>query len=254
MRASRSTRASTPLLFPAMTPVRYSLLVLLFALVLPFAAPAQSASSQVGTLVYFEGSVEIKAENESWTEATIEQSLRASQMIRTGPQATAEIRWQNGTESTIGPQTTQKLGPLYKKVASRSGQGSEGLVDKFVELFQGQSESSSEVGGIRRAAVETEETPGPGEVYWKTFEEVSFADAQEQFQNENYAAATRAFHLFLQQHPEHTQAPKAKLGLGLSYLKLNNPEQARSTLSSLVSDHPDTPLAERAQQILDRLQ
>lgn len=238
-----------------MIPVRYSVLALLVSLVLSLPVHAQNgnATAEVGTLIYFEGSVEVKAAQGAWSAATIEQSLRANQLIRTGPTATAEIKWKNGTESTIGPQTTQKLGPLYKKVAAQAGSGSDGLVGKFVELFQGESESSSDVGGIRRASVELEETPGPGEVYWKTFEEVSFAEAQEQFQQENYGTAARKFHLFLQQHPEHTQAPKAKLGMGLSYLKLNNPQQARSALESLVSDHPDDPLAERAKQILDRM-
>jgi hypothetical protein len=237
--------------------IRRPLLVLLLSLCLPLGARAQagdSSSATVGTLVYFEGSVEVKAAPDgAWTSGTIEQPLRGGQSIRTGPTATAEIKWKNGTKSTLGPQTTQPVGPLYKKIASQSGDGTDGLVGKFVELFQGTSESSNDVGGIRRAAVELEETPGPGEVYWKTFEEVSFAEAQAQFRQENYAAAARKFHLFLQQHPEHTQAPKAQLGMGLSYLKLNNPGQARTAFESLVADHPDDPLAERARQILDRL-
>lgn len=240
-----------------MVSVRRSLLVLVLSLLLPLSATAQSggdgsSTAEVGTLIYFEGSVEIKGAEGVWSSATIEQTLQANQTLRTGPTATAEIKWKNGTESTIGPQTTQKIGPLYKDIASQSG-GSDGVVGKFVELFQGESESSGDVGGIRRAAVEMDETPGPGEVYWKTFEEVSFAEAQKQFRQENYATAARKFHLFLQQHPDHTQAPKAKLGIGLSYLKLNNPSQARTALESLVSDHPDDPLAERAKQILDRM-
>ena len=238
--------------------IRRSLLAVLVSLTLPLLGHAQSdtdgsSGTKVGKLVYFEGSVEVKASQGSWSKATIEQPLRASEVIRTGPTATAEVKWQNGTKSTIGPQTTQKIGPLYKKVAAQSGQNSDGLVGKFVELFQGKDDSNGDVGGIRRAAVELDKTPGPGELYWKTFEEVSFADAQQQFQNKDYAKAARNFHLFLQQHPDHTQAPKAKLGMGLSYLKLNNPQQARTALESLVSAHPDDPLAERAQQVLDRL-
>lgn len=235
-----------------MTVFRHSCLLLLFAF-LPFVAHAQNdtnAAAEVGTLVYFEGSVEVNA-GDSWSAATIEQPLRGDQALRTGPEATAEIKWKNGSTTTIGPQTTQNLGPLYEEVASQSGQDGESLVGKFVELFQGESESSGEVGGVRRASVETEEAPGPGEVYWKTLEEVSFAEAQQEFQEENYAKATQKFHLFLQQNPNHTQAPKAKLGMGLSYLKLNNPQQARSALEALVSDHPEDPLADRARQILD---
>lgn len=239
-----------------MTPVRRSLLLLLLACALPLATVAQndtsgSSNAAVGTLVYFEGSVEVKGGG-TWSSATIEQSLRRGQSLRTGPTASAEIKWQNGTTSTIGPQTTQKVGPLYDKIASAASGDGGGVVDDFVELFEGESSSSSDVGGIRRASVETD-TPGPGELYWKTFEEVSFADAQTLFQDENYAKAARTFHLFLQQHPGHTKAPKAKLGMGLCYLKLNNPTQARSAFEALVADHPDDPLADRARKMLDRL-
>lgn len=240
-----------------MLPVRRSLLALLLALSLPLLGHAQnsttgSSASTVGTLVYFEGSVEVKSPDGAWTAAKIEQTLRRNHQLRTGPTATAEIKWQNGAKSTIGPQTTQKLGPFYDEIESQSGESSDGIVGKFVELFQGQGTSSDDVGGIRRASVETD-TPGPGELYWKTFEEVSFDEAQQQFQNGNYATATRQFHLFVQQNPDHAKVPKAKLGMGLCYLKLNNPDQARSALTSLVSDHPDDPLAERARQILGRL-
>lgn len=237
-----------------MISLRYSSLLLLFAL-LPFASHAQSGTApatEVGTLMYFEGSVDVKTDG-SWSAATIEQPLRSDHTLRTGPEATVEIKWKNGSETTIGPQTTQKLGPLYEKVTSQSGQGGDSMVGDFVELFQGEDESSDEVGGVRRASVKTEDTPGPGEVYWKTFDEVSFSDAQQQFQEGNYAKAIQNFHLFLQQNPGHTQAPKAKLGMGLSYLKLNNPQQARTALETLVSDHPNDPLAERARQLLDEM-
>jgi len=122
-----------------------------------------------------------------------------------------------------------------------------------MDLFQGQETSSGDVGGIRRASVEMDAHSGPGELYWKTFEKVSFSEAQEQFQKGNYSRAARKFHLFLQQNPDDPKAPKAKLGMGLSYLKLNNPTQARSALKSLVSDHPDDPLSDRARKILDRM-
>lgn len=235
--------------------VRRSVIAILLPFVLPFLGYAQNgtSSAQIGTLVYFEGSVEIKSAEGSWAEATIEQALRRNQQLRTGPAASAEIKWQNGTKSTVGPQSTQKVGVLYDAVASGSGESDDGIVSKFVDLFEGQNTSSGDVGGIRRASVEMDAHSGPGELYWKTFEEVSFTDAQKQFQKQNYAVAARKFHLFLQQQPDHPSAPKAKLGMGLSYLKLNNPTQARSALQSLVSDHPEDPLTDRARKVLDRM-
>lgn len=236
--------------------VRWGLLALLIAVAFPVLTHAQddaSESTQVGTLVYFEGAVEVKSPEEVWAAATIDQPLHREQQIRTGPTARAEIKWQNGTKSTIGPQSTQTVGALYEHVDAHPGQRREGIVDKFVDLFQGQASSSDDVGGIRRAEAEVEPQSEPGGLYWKTFEEVSFDDAQQHVQQKDYAAAARAFHLFLQQNPDHPKAPNAKLGMGLSYLKLNNPVQARSALQSLVSDYPDDPLTDRARTILDRM-
>lgn len=242
-----------------MISVRSSILVFLFSLALSISSLAQSGSSdtstaKMGTLVYLEGSVEVKTDDDSWTAAQIEQPLRRTEMIRTGPGATVEIKWQNGTKSAIGPQSKQEIETLYDTVRSQSGQNSGGFVEEFVELFQRDDTSSeNDVGGIRRASVEMEDTPGQGELYWKTLEEVSFDDAQQAFKEQNYMMAARKFHLFVQQNPDHTMAAKAKLGMGVCYLKLNNPSQARSAFESVVSDHPDDPLSDRARKMLEQL-
>jgi hypothetical protein len=234
-----------------MIPVRSLLLALLVA-ALPLTAVGQPDAGSLGKLVYFEGSVDVKTSGGSWTPATIGQSLSPSDRLRTGAAATAEIEWKSGTKSTVGPESNQRVGPLFKQVASQSGETS-GMMERFEKLFQGEGTSDEDVGGIRRAAVETDEHSGPGELYWKTFEEVSFAEAQSMLKEKKYAQAARHFHLFLQQNPAHAMAPKAKLGLGLCYLRLNNPAQARSALTALVEEHPDTPLAERGRTLLDRL-
>lgn len=231
--------------------VRRCTLAVLIACALPLAGHAQETKT-VGEILYLEGSVEVRSSGNQWSSADIEQQLRRTQQVRTGSAASVEIKWQNGTKSTVGPQATKKLGPLYDQIVAQSGQESEGIVGKFMDLFQGSSSSSNDVGGIRRASAE-EDSPDPGALYWKTFEEVDFEDAQTQLREENYSDAVRKFHLFLQQHPGHTNAAKAKLGMGIGYLQLNNPVQARSALESLVADHPDDPLVDRARTLLDRL-
>jgi hypothetical protein len=138
-------------------------------------------------------------------------------------------------------------------VDAQPGQRREGIVDKFVDLFQGEAPSSDDVGGIRRAAAEMRPQSEPGGLYWKMFEAVSFDDARQHVQQKDCAVAARSFHLFLQQNLEPPKIPKAKLGLRLSYLKLNNPVQARTALQSLVPDPPDDPLTDRARTILDRM-
>ena len=137
---------------PIVVLLRRCLPVLILACAFPLAGQAQG--TDVGQILYLEGSVEVRAPNGLWSAARIDQQLRRNQQVRTGPAASVEIKWQNGTKSTVGPQTTTKVGPLYDDIISQSSQESEGIVGRFMDLFQGSSPSSNDVGGIRRASAE----------------------------------------------------------------------------------------------------
>ena len=236
--------------------LRFTLLTLLLSCIAAAPAVAQSQSNgqeRVGQLVYFEGSVDVKPPNGSWGAAEIEQPLQRNLTLRTGPRATAEISWQNGSKTTLGPGATQEIGALYEQTATQQTASTDGLVQQFMDLFREQTSEASEAGGVRRGPAEVPESPGPGELYWKTYATVSFNKAQNSYKLGNYATAVRQFHLFLQQNPSHTKAEMARFALGTSYLKLNNPTQAREAFQTLLDKHPDHPLADRAQTMLDRL-
>lgn len=212
----------------------------------------EQADSLLGRLVYYSGTVQVKTSETDWGGAQLEQAVRRTHTLRTGPKARAEIEWKNGTTTTVGPSSTQSVGRLYDAAREQS-KASKGLISEFMELFQGETSGDDDVGGIRRGEVETESHAGAGELYWKTVEPVAFADAQESFRQGDYATAVRQFHLFLQQNPDHPDADRARLGMGLSYLRLNNPTKARSAFRAIVSEHPDSPIADRARTLLEEL-
>jgi len=231
-------------------------LIALFVCIAVAPATAQSQNSgqeRVGQLVYFEGSVDVKPPNGSWGGAEIEQALQRNLTLRTGPRATAELSWQNGSKTTLGPSTTQKVGALYEQTATQKTASTDGLVQQFMDLFREQTGDASEVGGVRRGPAEVPESPGPGELYWQTYATVSFNKAQKSYELGNYATAVRQFHLFLQQSPSHSKVEMARFALGTCYLELNNPTQARTAFQTLLDKHPDHPLADRARTMLDRL-
>jgi len=200
--------------------------------------PAESAPEKaVGTLVYFEGAVEVAHSGQDWSMAQIDQFLRPTHTLRTGANASAEIQWSNGTSTVIGPESTQSVAALFKRTQKDMTSAEEtGVVQKFVDLFSGDRESTNDSGGIRRGQ--------PA---------VSFTEAAHTYQNEHYRKAVRKLHLFLEQNPLSPKAKKVRFALGHCYLKLNNPLQAEGEFKTLVQTYPDHPLADRARTILEKL-
>lgn len=197
----------------------------------------QLPGKAVGTLVYFEGSVEVAHSGQDWSAAKIDQFLRPTHTIRTGSNASAEIRWSDGTSTVLGPESTQSIAALSKRAQQEvnSSEG-KGVVQKFVDLFAEEGKRADDPGGIRRGQPS-----------------VSFTEAARTYQNEHYRKAVRKLHLFLEQNPLSPEAKKVRLALGHCYLELNNPLQAKAELEAIVQTYPDHEIADRAQTVLDVL-
>jgi len=197
----------------------------------------QLPEKAIGTLVYFEGAVEVAHSGTNWAAAKIDQHLRPTQKVRTGANASAEIQWGNGTSTVIGPESKQSIAALFERARKNAPSASDGgVVQKFVDLFAEDQEATSGTGGIRRGQPS-----------------VSFAEAARTYENAHYRKAVRKLHLYLEQNPLSPNAKKVRFALGHSYLKLNNPLQAEAEFEAIVQTYPDHPLADRARTILEEL-
>lgn len=191
----------------------------------------------VGTLVYFEGAVEVAHSGQDWSTATIDQYLRPTHTLRTGENASAEIRWSNGTSTVIGPESTQSIAALFKRAQKKLKPSEEdGVVQKFVDLFADSRNAEKGSGGIRRGRPS-----------------VSFVEAAHTYKNGHYRKAVRKLHLYLQQNPLSPKAKKIRFALGHCYLELNNPLQAETEFKTIVQTYPDHSIANRAEKILGQL-
>jgi len=223
-------------------------------------ARAQSSSTQaqgsdriVGTLVYFEGAVSVTGESTPWENAAIDDSLRASQKIRTSASGTAEIQWKTGQRTVLGPDVVQSVDSLFAASQKKASGASQSLLQGFRDLFTADAEGAeNEAGGVRRSDAKSD-LPATGDLYWKRYETVDYEDASKAYQDENYAEAAKKLHLFLQQNPEHSKTAKARFALGHAYVELNNPVQARKTFETLVQKNSDDPLADRARKVVEGL-
>jgi len=66
--------------------------------------------------------------------------------------------------------------------------------------------------------------------------------------------ARQAFVQGIQNWPDNRKVPDAKYKLGVVYDRLGEPEEARTYLDRVLTDHPGTPAARLASSYLDRLE
>jgi len=231
---------------------RLGFALMIFSITL--AAHAQNNEKEtLGTLIYFEGEVKV-SKNDTLKDAAINQKVGEGDLIRTGNEATAEIRWNGGIKTVIGPNSEQDIASLFNSVDEDLKSNTQNIWSDFRNLFTSKSsETTQEEGGIRRSKAEVDEAAAPNELYWKKIEEVSYADAANEYNNENYVKSIKLFETYLEQKPNAENVNFALFALGHSYVELNNIEKAEEVFQKLENDFPDDPLAVKAEQFLNSI-
>lgn len=205
---------------------------------------------EVGELIYMEGIVKI-ASGQDWSPACLSQKLLSGQRIKTATDASAEIKWVNGTKTAIGPSSEQAVGDLYNRSAENVKGKTEGLWARFTKLFSSESAERQEEGGIRRSQVLLESKDDAA--FSDDEEEMTFEKAASLYQEKEYLKAATAFQKLIEQQPAHSKANFALFAQGHCYVELNNVEKAKETLGRLIEKYPDDELSKEARQILEKL-
>jgi TolA-binding protein len=214
-------------------------------------AAAPQASS-VGEVSYLEGSVKIVTGTAA-VAAKLGDQLSIEQTIQTGSDGLVEIKWTNGTKTTITASSKQPVRPLYegstKDVKSSTG----GLWSSFLSLFKQESTAGKqETGGIRRNMAEVRSKPGKNDLYWKSDEEMTFEKASALYEAKQYAKAANALRAFLEQKPQDPKAKVARFALGHCYVELNNTASAKGTFQTFITQYPNDSLTKSAQSVLEK--
>lgn len=228
----------------------------LFLLVLvTTAAPyihAQSDTVRLGKIVYFEGKVEVGADPR-WSPVRINSAVRGNQFIRTSADGLAEVLWNNGNKSIVGPASRLSVKVLHASSASSAKARTEGTFSNFKTMFNATAATKrTEEGGIRRSKVESTESRRT-EVYWKQDQEISFTEAFAIYEAGDYGRAIPALQAFLNQKPKDEMARYAAFALGHSYVMSNNNEKAREIFERFRADYSGDPLAAEAEKVLTEL-
>jgi tetratricopeptide (TPR) repeat protein len=230
------------------------LFITLCAVALAIAGAAQSAdTTRVGKIVYLEGRVELGSDAR-WMPARMNAPVRRNQLIRTPGDGMAEIAWNNGSRTIVGPNSNQKIVALHTSSSGKSKAETDGMFNDFKRMFSSANESRrAEEGGIRRSMAEVQSRQAPDEIYWKEDREISYEEASALYEAGEYGKAVAALQAFLHQKPTHEMAKYAQFALGHSYVMVNNPLQAQEIFQDFISRYPADPMKPEAEKVLSRL-
>jgi TolA-binding protein len=228
----------------------------LFAAALTLSAPsvtAQEESKPLGKIIYLEGKVEIW-HNEVWQQAKMNHLLYAANTMRTPGNGMSEVQWNDGTKTIIGPGSEISIGILAERSSSAKTENQQNLMSNFKRMFMETADATrKEEGGIRRSKGESITESGNDGLFWKQEREISFDDASAIYAAGDYVKAISALHAFLQQKPDHDQAPMALAALGQAYIEVNNPLKAAEIFQDFLQKYPTHSAGDDVRQMLAQL-
>ncbi|MBL0316417.1 MAG: hypothetical protein IPP69_11805 [Flavobacteriales bacterium] len=200
-----------------------------------------------GKVVYYEGKVET-GKDPNWTRVKINFPVKKNEMIKTAPDATAEIVWNNGTKTIVGPGSKLEINSLLTASSGNSKAATEGVFGEFMTVFKtGPGSKRTEEGGIRRTEVDKKEKE---ELYWKQDKPVSFAEAFGFYENKDYGKAITALQAFINQQPQDDMSKYAMFALGHSDIMSNNSVKAKEIFQNFVLLYANDPLKADAEKVL----
>lgn len=89
-------------------------------LVLFFLMQSLVIIQMMGTADRLEGTVEVKRRSGNWQTLVLKEAVHASDVVRTGPASSAELRWRDGTRIRLGPETTLTVKKFAQNAVSHS--------------------------------------------------------------------------------------------------------------------------------------
>jgi TolA-binding protein len=214
-------------------------------------ALAQSDTTTIGNVLYYEGKVEI-GKDPSWTRAKIKSPVKRNQWVKTSAEAMIEIKWLNGSTTVVGPNTKVEVKALAQASSGNAKTATEGVFGDFMNVFKSSGgNTKSEEGGIRR---DNEEQKEPEEIYWKRDGIISFEQAFSVYEQKSYSEAIPGLHAYIDQNPKADNTKYAYFALGHCYIMANNPMKAREIFKNFVIMYANDPLKADAERVIELLQ
>jgi TolA-binding protein len=222
-------------------------LLICLLVTLGFQAFSQSETETIGKIIYYEGKVEL-GKDPTWTRAKINTEVKRNMFIKTGAETMAEITWNNGTKSVVGPNSKIEIKALFAGANGSGKTSTEGVFNEFKSVFKASPAAKrSEEGGVRREEVKKNKRD---EIYWKQDAPITFQEAFAFYEKKEYTKAISALHSFIHQKPNDENVKFAEFALGHCYIMSNNTVKAREIFTQFIVKYPNDTLKAEAEKVL----
>lgn len=209
--------------------------------------------TEVGKVLYYEGKVEL-GDQTNWHDAKIDSPVLRNQFIRIPGDGMAEIVWNSGVKTIVGPESSMSIKSLLDGSSSNAKAGTKGSFDNFKSIFSStDAKKRTQEGGIRRDEEKARIKPAKDEIYWKESKEIFFEDAYSFYESGEFNQAISALHEFIDQKPEDEMLKYAYFALGHSYIMTNNTIKAKEIFDKFILKYPGDELTVEAENVAAQL-
>jgi tetratricopeptide (TPR) repeat protein len=191
----------------------------------------------VGKINFFLGEVQMKDnQNLAYKTATMNAVVHQEGYVKTGPDASLEIKWTNGCVSKVDPNKQLSIAKLLEE-ANANPNWRNKLANKASGLKLQSKQSAKSVAGIRRDEVEVKKESS---LFWYTETPLVIDDAIAFFDNKNYTSAIPIFEGVIEQGPLKRDAELAHTYLILIYDELGDKTKMKQHVETLKADFPES--------------
>lgn len=194
-------------------------------------------ATPVGKVNFYLGDVQIKDnQNQAYRPAVLNGIVHQEGFVKTGPDASIEIKWTNGCVSKVSSNSQKSIAKLLEESNANPNWRNK-LASKASNLKLQSKQSAKSVAGIRRDEVEVKKESS---LFWYTETPLNLDTAQAFFDNKDYASAIPIFEGVINQGPLKKDAELSHSYLILIYDELGDKAKLKQHVDSLKADFPDS--------------
>ncbi len=191
----------------------------------------------VGKIRFILGEVHYKdSQNLSYKIAALNTQVNSQGYIKTGPGATAEIQWTNGSVYIVEANKQESISKLLAEANSNTNWNNK-LWDKVNNLKQQNKQGARSVAGIRREEAEVKKE---SQLFWYMEEPPNIDSAVELYEKREFAKAIPIFEKVINYGPLKREAEMSHAYLILIYGEMKDKTKQKKHVDLLKADFPDS--------------
>lgn len=194
-------------------------------------------ATPVGKVSFFLGDVQVKDTiNQAYKPVVMNAIIHQEAYVKTGPDASLEIKWNNGTTYVVAANASVSISKLMAEANANPNWRSK-MSSKVNNLKLQNKQSAKSVAGIRRDEVEVKKE---STLFWYVDTNFVLEDAITLYDNKDYTTAIPIFEGVINQGPLKQDAELSHAYLIMIYEELGDKAKQKKHTELLKADFPDS--------------